>query len=115
MRARTLLAGIAGAAAVVFSIAMAACSNSNAPTENNPDSGSSSSSSSSSSGGSSGSSSGSSSSGGTDGGQDSGPNCFSGTPTTYLEIINACTDAAFVDKHPTLPLLQPDGGLPPLP
>jgi hypothetical protein len=114
MRARTLLAGIAGAAAVVFSIAMAACSNSNAPTENNPDSGSSSSSSSS-SGGSSGSSSGSSSSGGTDGGQDSGPNCFSGTPTTYLEIINACTDAAFVDKHPTLPLLQPDGGLPPLP
>ena len=31
------------------------------------------------------------------------------------QIINACTDAGFVDKHPTLPLLLPDGGLPGLP
>jgi hypothetical protein len=36
-------------------------------------------------------------------------------PQTSLEIINACTDAGFVDKSPELPLLLPDGGLPPLP
>jgi hypothetical protein len=36
-------------------------------------------------------------------------------PTTYVQIINACTDAASVDKMPTLTLLQPDGSLPPLP
>jgi hypothetical protein len=36
-------------------------------------------------------------------------------PETSLEILNACTDAGFVDKHPTLPLLLPDGGLPALP
>lgn len=36
-------------------------------------------------------------------------------PTTYLEIINACTDAVkiYKDSHP--PLLNPDGTLPPLP
>lgn len=36
-------------------------------------------------------------------------------PTTYLEIINACTDAVKIikDSHP--PLLNPDGTLPPLP
>jgi len=47
----------------------------------------------------------------------SGPpdaSCFT-NPTTHLEIINACTNAQFVDKHPNLPLLLPDGGLPPLP
>ena len=36
-------------------------------------------------------------------------------PRTSLEILNACTDAGFLDKHPSLPLLLPDGGLPPLP
>ncbi|HVY48793.1 MAG TPA: hypothetical protein VHB21_23050, partial [Minicystis sp.] len=40
------------------------------------------------------------------------PDCFM-HPTTYLEIINACTDAEKIDKHPVLPLLEPDGGLPP--
>ena len=41
--------------------------------------------------------------------------CFAGDAQTYEEIINACTSATKVDKHPTLPLLLPDGGLPPLP
>jgi hypothetical protein len=36
-------------------------------------------------------------------------------PTTHLELINACTDAMAFDKTPNLPLLLPDGGLPPLP
>ena len=36
-------------------------------------------------------------------------------PATHLEIINACTDAVKISKNPTLPLLNPDGGLPPLP
>jgi hypothetical protein len=40
--------------------------------------------------------------------------CFN-NPTTHYEIINACTNAQFVDKTPNLPLLLPDGGLPPLP
>ena len=40
--------------------------------------------------------------------------CFT-NPTTHYEIINACTNAQFVDKHPNLPLTLPDGGLPPLP
>jgi hypothetical protein len=40
--------------------------------------------------------------------------CFT-NPTTHYEIINACTSAQAVDKNPTLPLLLPDGGLPPLP
>ncbi len=41
-------------------------------------------------------------------------NCFM-NPTTHFEIINACTDAARVDKKPSLPLLLADGGLPPPP
>jgi hypothetical protein len=42
------------------------------------------------------------------------PECFT-NPKTHFEIINACTDAARIDKHPTgLPFL-PDGGLPPPP
>ena len=45
---------------------------------------------------------------------DGGPDCFT-NPTTHYEIINACTTAEYVDKHPDLPLLLPDGGLPPLP
>jgi len=36
-------------------------------------------------------------------------------PATNDEIINACTDAGFVDVNPVLPLLLPDGGLPDLP
>jgi hypothetical protein len=40
--------------------------------------------------------------------------CFP-SPKTHFEIINACTDAAKIDKSPTLPLLLADGGLPPLP
>jgi hypothetical protein len=42
------------------------------------------------------------------------PDCDT-TPTTYTEIINACTNAQAVDVSPVLPLLLPDGGLPPLP
>jgi hypothetical protein len=55
-------------------------------------------------------SSGSGSTTGTGDGGDCYPN-----PTTYLEIINACTNAQAVDVNPVLPLLLPDGGLPPLP
>ena len=40
--------------------------------------------------------------------------CFM-NPQTHYEIINACTNAQAVDKQPNLPLLLPDGGLPPLP
>lgn len=40
--------------------------------------------------------------------------CFQ-NPSTYLEILNACTDAEKVVKKPSLPLLMVDGGLPPLP
>ncbi len=51
---------------------------------------------------------------GTDGAVDSGPkDCFDNPQTTF-EIINACTDATRITKNPTLPLLQADGGLPPL-
>ncbi|MEO7108913.1 MAG: hypothetical protein ABI183_00630 [Polyangiaceae bacterium] len=42
-------------------------------------------------------------------------NCFAGDAQTYEEIINACTTSVKIDKHPTLPLLQADGGLPLLP
>lgn len=54
---------------------------------------------------------------GTDGstGVDSGPSDCVMNPHTHLEIINACTDAVKITKNPTLPLLLPDGGLPPLP
>jgi len=40
--------------------------------------------------------------------------CFT-NPTTYNEIINACTTAQKIYKHPNLPLLGSDGSLPPLP
>jgi hypothetical protein len=38
-------------------------------------------------------------------------------PQTSAEIMNACTAATVtkIDKHPTLPLLLPNGTLPPLP
>ena len=49
--------------------------------------------------------------GGTDGGR---PPCVE-NPTTHRELINACTTAQKIEKNPVLPLLQSDGGLPPLP
>lgn len=71
--------------------------------------------------GSTSSSSASSSSGGEGGaggaggaGGNGGANCVS-DPKTHIEIINACTDAEKVDKVVKLPLLNPDGTLPPLP
>lgn len=48
------------------------------------------------------------------GGSGGGMSCVS-NPTTHVEIINACTDAEKIDKVVTLPLLEPDGSLPPLP
>lgn len=52
--------------------------------------------------------------GGAGGGGGAEPDCYE-NPQTHLEIINACTDAEQIDKNPTLPLLEPDGSLPPLP
>jgi hypothetical protein len=45
------------------------------------------------------------------------PDCFMGTPTTHDELINACPAANVtrIKKTPTLPGLNPDGSLPPLP
>ncbi len=43
------------------------------------------------------------------------PPCFT-NPQTYLEIINACTDAEAIDKTDDLsPMNLADGGLQPLP
>ena len=51
---------------------------------------------------------------GLDAGNDAG-SCVA-NPQTNLDLLNACTDAGFVDKSGLiLPLLQADGGLPPLP
>ena len=36
-------------------------------------------------------------------------------PMTNLEIINACTNAEFIDIMPHFPTLAPNGQLPPLP
>ncbi len=36
-------------------------------------------------------------------------------PNSYTDLLNACTDSFKIDPHPTIPLLFPDGGLPPLP
>lgn len=43
--------------------------------------------------------------------------CFTGTPMTHDQIINACPAAGVtrIIKMPTLPLMNPDGSLPPLP
>ena len=41
--------------------------------------------------------------------------CFSGTPTTHDEIINACTSAQQIVKQTKPPLLRSDGSVPPLP
>lgn len=72
--------------------------------------------SSSSSSGNGSSSSGAGGEGGAGGGGAGGgePACYT-DPKTHVEIINACTDAEMVDKVVNLPLLQPDGSLPPLP
>lgn len=43
------------------------------------------------------------------------PTCFSGTPTTHEQIINACTTAQGIEKTTKPPLLLPDGSLPALP
>jgi len=40
--------------------------------------------------------------------------CFT-NPTTHVEIINGCTTAEKIYKQPELPLLNPDGTLPPIP
>jgi hypothetical protein len=41
--------------------------------------------------------------------------CFT-NPTTHNQIINACTDSGVlkIDKNPDVPLLGPNGELPPL-
>lgn len=46
-----------------------------------------------------------------------GIQCFSGTPTTNDQLINACVDQSVtvIHKTPMLPLMNPDGTLPPLP
>ncbi len=36
-------------------------------------------------------------------------------PNSYTDLLNACTTSYKIDPKPTLPLLYPDGGLPPLP
>jgi hypothetical protein len=43
------------------------------------------------------------------------PPCFSGTPTTHEQIINACTSAQQIYKTSNPPLLHADGSLPSLP
>ncbi len=52
--------------------------------------------------------------GGSGGAGGGAPDCFT-NPKTHVEIINACTDADKIDKTPNLPLLGPNGELPPLP
>ncbi len=41
--------------------------------------------------------------------------CFSGTPTTNAEIVNACTNATAIDKAVDLTPMNVNGGLAPLP
>ncbi len=43
------------------------------------------------------------------------PPCFTGTPTTHEQIINACTNAQQIYKASKPPLLRADGSLPSLP
>lgn len=47
-------------------------------------------------------------------GGDGGPTDCVQNPQTHEEIINGCTTATRISKNPTLPLLLPDGGLPPI-
>lgn len=46
---------------------------------------------------------------------DKTPDCFSGTPSTEEEFLNACTDSDRATFTTPLPLLNRDGSLPPLP
>jgi ABC-type oligopeptide transport system substrate-binding subunit len=41
--------------------------------------------------------------------------CFPGTPTTYIELLNACTSADHLDWTTALPKKNADGTLPALP
>ncbi|HEX2573680.1 MAG TPA: hypothetical protein VH877_29285 [Polyangia bacterium] len=43
------------------------------------------------------------------------PDCFSGTPRTQEDFLNACTDADRATFTTPLPRLNSDGSLPPLP
>ena len=45
---------------------------------------------------------------------DMSPTCFSGTPSTNEEFLNACTTASSVDITPFYPAKAPGGVLPPL-
>lgn len=45
---------------------------------------------------------------------DLAPTCVV-SPTTHVELLNACTNAEGFDKLPFFPTLAPDGALPPLP
>lgn len=36
-------------------------------------------------------------------------------PNSYTDLLNACTTSYKLDPKPVIPLLFPDGGLPPLP
>ena len=101
MRLRSLC-GAALAGALAASLALAACDDSSAVKETLPDAGP---------------STAPDATATPDGGPgaDGGPtDCFT-NPQSHEEIINACTDAVKIAKNPTLPLLYPDGGLPPLP
>lgn len=94
-------------AAALLAFALAGCNgdDTSVPHESPPDSGTTQAD----------SSTGGGDSGAGDSGQAGGePDCYP-NPKTHHEIINACTDAQAVDKKPVLPLLQPDGSLPPLP
>ncbi len=45
------------------------------------------------------------------------PSCYAGVATTHEQLMNACTPPSVekIDKKPTLPRLNADGTLPPLP
>jgi len=45
---------------------------------------------------------------------DMSPTCFTGTPATNEDFLNACTTAASVDIVPFYPDKAPNGVLPPL-
>jgi hypothetical protein len=55
------------------------------------------------------------SSGGQGGAGGGGPDCFTGKPVQQADFLNACTKADCVPFTTPLPLLKPDGSLPPLP
>ena len=48
---------------------------------------------------------------------DGPPPCFSGTPASHDDLINACVDQSVtvIHKMPMLPLMHADGSLPALP